>query len=109
MGDIGKETLTIVVHHIFQPSNRTHTSVTSLLTCTSFQPNSLSNPHHIAQSPTTPMHPYIITGAEAFVDDNRVRGWRVVGGKVTMGREGAYWDQLEEGLEKRLINGKMRK
>ena len=42
------------------------------------------------------MHPYIITGAEAFVDDNRVRGWRVVGDKVTMGREGAYWDQLEE-------------
>ena len=32
----GKETLTIVVHHISQPSNRTHTSVTLLLTCAGF-------------------------------------------------------------------------
>ena len=54
------------------------------------------------------MHPYIIMGAEAFVDDNRVREWGMNEDKVTMRREGGYWDQLEE-LEKRLINGKMSK
>ena len=32
----GKETLTTVVHHISQPSNRTHTPVTLLLTCAGF-------------------------------------------------------------------------
>ena len=44
----GKEILTIVVNHISQPSDRTHTSVVSLLTCVSFKPNGLPNPHHIA-------------------------------------------------------------
>ena len=42
------------------------------------------------------MHPYILTGSYVFVDDHRARGWRVDGNKVTTGREGAYWDQLEE-------------
>ena len=48
VGDIEKETLTIIVNHISQPSNRTHTSVASLLTCVSFKPSSLPNTHHIA-------------------------------------------------------------
>ena len=43
------------------------------------------------------MYPYTLTGADVFVDDHRVRGWRAVGDKVTMGREGAYWDQPEKG------------
>ena len=31
-----------------------------------------------------------------FVDDHRVQGCRVDGDNVTMGREGAYRDQLED-------------
>ena len=48
------------------------------------------------------MHPYIITGAEVFVDDNRVREWGMNGEKMTMRREGGYWDQLEEGARKEI-------
>ena len=47
------------------------------------------------------MDPYTLRGAYMFVDNRRVQGYRVDGDKVTMGRDGANWDQLEEGLKKR--------
>ena len=52
------------------------------------------NPHHIA----TPMHPYILTGADVFVDDHCIWEWRVDGDKVTMGQEGVYRDQVVQVL-----------
>ena len=55
------------------------------------------------ESPTTQMHRHTPTGLYVFVDDHRVRGWRVDGDEVTMEREGAYWDQLEEGAREEIM------
>ena len=43
------------------------------------------------------------TGLYVFVDNHRVRGWRVDGDEVTMEREGAYWNQLEEGAREEIM------
>ena len=90
MVDIGKETFTIVVHHISQPSNRTHTSVTLLLACASFQPNGLPTLSPEADNPNASPYSY---GRACVVNDHRVRRC-VDEAEVPTGGDGTYCDQL---------------